>query len=85
MKKNADKYGIKVSDIMKLIPNLGDETNYELHYRNLQLYLSLGIKLTKIHWVLLFKQSEWMKKYTDFNTVKRTNAANSFQKITFLN
>ena len=67
---------------MKLIPNLGDETNYEVHYRNLQLYLPLGIKLTKIHWVLLFKQSEWMKKYTDFNTVKRTNASNSFEKKT---
>ena len=34
---------------MKLIPNLGDKTNYVLHYRNLQLYLSLGMKLAKIH------------------------------------
>ena len=46
--KIADKYGIKVSDVMKLIPNLGEKTNYVLHYRNFQLYLSLGIKLTKI-------------------------------------
>ena len=51
-KKNAVKYGIKVRDVMKLIPNLGNKTNYVLHYRNLQLYLSLGIKLTKIHDVL---------------------------------
>ena len=34
-KKNAGKYGIKVSDVMKLIPNLGDKTNYVLHYINL--------------------------------------------------
>ena len=51
-KKNAVKYGIKVRDVMKLIPDLGNKTNYVLHYRNLQLYLSLGIKLTKIHDVL---------------------------------
>ena len=34
-KKNADKCGIKVGDVMKLIPNLSDKTNYVLHYRNL--------------------------------------------------
>ena len=51
-KKIADKYGIKVGDVKKLIPNLGDKTNYVLHYKNIQLYLSLVIKLTKIHKVL---------------------------------
>ena len=79
-KKTAHKYGIKVGDVMKLIPNLNDKNNYVLHYRNLQLYFSLGMKLTKIYKVLKFEQSVWMKKYIDFNTEKRTNAANSFEK-----
>ena len=57
-KKIADEYEIKVGDVKKLIPNLGNKTNYVLHYRNLQLYLSLGIKLTKTHRVLKFKQSD---------------------------
>ena len=35
-KKIADKYELKVGDVMKLIPNLGDKTDYVLHYRNLQ-------------------------------------------------
>ena len=82
-KKIAGKYGIKVGDVMKLIPNLGNKTNYVLHYRNLQLYSSLGMKLTKIHRVLKFKQSDWMKKYIDFNTEKRTNGAKGFENDFF--
>ena len=62
-KNIADEYRIKVSHVKKLIPNLRDKTDYVLHYKNLELYLSLGIKLTKIHRVLKFKQSDWMKKF----------------------
>ena len=69
---------------MKLIPNLSDKTKNVLHYKNLQLYLSLETKLTKIPRMLKFKQSDWMKKiYIDFTTEKRTNAANSFEKVFF--
>ena len=82
-KKFADKYDIKVGDVKKLIPNLGNKTNYVVHYRNLQLHLSLGMKLTKIHRVLEFKQSDWMKKYIDFNTEKRMSGANGFEKDFF--
>ena len=45
----ANKYGIKVGGIKKLISNLGDKVEYVVHYKNLQYYLSLGMKLTKIH------------------------------------
>ena len=82
-KKTADKFEIKVSDVKKLISNLGNKTNYVVHYRILQLYLSLGMKLTKIHRVLKFKQSDRMKKYIDLNTKKRINAANDFEKDFF--
>ena len=37
-KKIADEHGIKVADVMKLIPNLGNKTNYVVQQRNLQLY-----------------------------------------------
>ena len=82
-KEIADKYEIKVGDIKKLIPNLSNKTEYVLHYRSLQLYLSLGMKLAEIHSVLEFKQSDWMKKYVDFNNEKRMNAANDFEKYFF--
>ena len=36
-KKIVNRYVIKVDDVKKLIPNLGDKTNYVLYYRNLLL------------------------------------------------
>ena len=41
------------------------------------------MKLNKIHKVLKFKQSDWMKNCIDFNTEKRTNAAKTFEKKLF--
>ena len=79
----ADEFDIKVGDVKKLIPNLGNRTKYVVHYRNLQLNLSLGMNLITIHRVLKFKQSDWMKKYIDFNTEKRNNATNDFEKDFF--
>ena len=43
----ASKYGIKVGGVKKLIPNLGDKIKYVVRYKNLQYYLSLGMKLVK--------------------------------------
>ena len=54
-----------------------------LHCRNLEFYLFLGMKLTKIHTVLKFKLSDCMKKYIDFSTEKRKNVANNFGKDFF--
>ena len=76
----ANKYEIKIGGVNKLVPNLSDKSKYVLHYRNLQLYLLLGIKLISVHRILKFKQSDWLKKYIEFNTDKRKNAANSFEK-----
>ena len=75
--------GIKTGQMGKLIPNLRDKEKYVLHYRNLQLYLSLGLKLKKIHRALQFSQSNFLAKYINFNTQKRAKAKNAFEKDFF--
>ena len=79
----ANKYGIKVGGVNKLVLNLRYKNKYIVHYGNLQLYLSLRMKLIKIHRVLKFKQSNWLKEYIEFNTEKRKNAISNFEKNFF--
>ena len=51
----ADKCKISIGQVSKLISTLKSKEKYVLHYRNLQLYLDLGLNLTKVHRVLEFR------------------------------
>jgi hypothetical protein len=71
------------STVKKLIPNLYNKTNYVLHFRNLQLYLSLGMKLKKVNKVLSFREEAFLNKYIQFNTTKRAQTTNDYEKDLF--
>ena len=63
-----------------MIPNLNDKHKYIIHYRNLKQCIKLGLELKKIHKILEFDQSPWMKKYIDLNTKLRKKANNDFDR-----
>ena len=67
----------------KLVPNLPNKTNYIIHYRNLKLYLELGLRLTIVYRVLLFDQSPWLKNYINFNIRQRVAAKNHSERDFF--
>ena len=79
----SEKYKISTGLVNKLIPTLCDKEKYVLHYQNLLLYQYLGLKVTKIHRATEFDQSPWLKQYIDFNTNKRKQAKNPFEKDFF--
>ena len=75
---------IEVNKINKLIPNLRNKKKYVIHYENLKQYLSLGLKLTRVHrGVHKFEESQWLEKYITLNTELRTAARNDFEKDFF--
>ena len=78
--KLIDELSITSFETEKLVPNLMNKSRYVLHHRNLQLYLSLEMKITKVHKVLQFNQSPWMQPYIQKNTQLRTAATNDFEK-----
>ena len=67
----------------KLVPNLMDKSKYVLHYRNLQLYLALGLEVKKVHRVLSFAQKPWLADYIELNTRMRQRATSDFEKDFF--
>ena len=52
----GNDYGIKIDNINKLVPNLGNKSKDVHRYRSLQLYLSLGMELAKVYRILGFKK-----------------------------
>ena len=67
--KIADLYNIPIGNVKKLAPNFFYKEKYVLHYENLQLYLRLELKLKKIHRVLEFNQSQWLKPFIELKKI----------------
>lgn len=67
--KEAKKYKAK-----KLVTDVTNKRKYVLHYRMLQMYLKMGLKLKKIHRIIKFEQRRYLKPYIDYCTAQRVKA-----------
>lgn len=71
------------SKYKKLIPNLFNKYYYVIHYIHLKTCLKHGLQLKKIHRVISFKQSPYLKEYIDLNTELRQKSNSTFEQDFF--
>ena len=64
----------------KLILDQNNKTEYMVHYRMLKFYVKMGVKVTKIHRVIKFKQDNICRDYIQDNTNKRATAKTEAEK-----
>ena len=74
---------MEINKVEKLLCNLYNKKNYVIHVRVLNQALKHGLILKRVHCVIEFDQSAWLKPYIDFNTQLRTQAKNDFKKDFF--
>ena len=72
---------MEINGVEKLVPSLGDKKSYVIHIQALAQALKPGLILDRIHRVIDFDQSAWMKPYIDFNTQLWTEAKMILKKI----
>lgn len=64
----------------KLCLSLKNKKNYFVHIRNLKQAMENGLLLVKIHKIMEFSQSYWLKEYIDKNTNLRKEATTESSK-----
>ena len=74
---------MKIGREVKLVTNLKDKKGYVVHIKALDQALKYGLKFKKVHRVIDFQQSRWMKAYIMLKTRLRKAAKNEFEKDFF--
>ncbi|XP_067945243.1 uncharacterized protein [Watersipora subatra] len=69
--------------VPKLVPNLRDKCNYVVHHKTLEYSIKKGLRVTKVHRALKFKESAWMEPYIRLNAELRKEAKTDFGKDFF--
>ena len=77
--KIANLYNIHIGNVKKLVSHFFDKEKHVIHQENLKFYLRLRLKLEKVHRVLEFNQSQWLKQ-CEFNKQKRIEAEENGDK-----
>ena len=68
---------MELRNVEKLNRNLDNKTNYVVHYENLKLCESLGLKITEIQRGIKFEESACLKESINLNTKLRVEAKQS--------
>lgn len=76
LKEKLEQKGSDTSS--KLFTTLHDKQDYILHYRLLQFYVKLGLRVVNVKRGILFRQAPVVRAYIDFNSKKRSEATNEF-------
>ena len=74
---------MKIEKFKKLVSNLHDKTEYDVHKRNLKQALNHRLILKKVHGVIQFNQNACLKSYLDMRTDLRKKAKTDFEKRFF--
>ena len=80
LKENSKSHFTKSN---KLILDLKNKSNYVCDYRLLKRLKKYGVEITRLNEVYEYKQDYILKNYIDFNTEKRKEAKNDFEKDFF--
>ena len=74
---------MKINKCRKLVCNLYNKNNYDVHIRSLKQALNHELVLMKVHRVVEFNEESWLKEYTGMNTELRKQAKSDFEKDLF--
>ena len=74
---------MEIDKVIKLVPNLFNKKQYVVHIRALSQALNHGLILKKVHRIIQFEQSAWLKPYIEMNTRLRKDTTNDFEKDFF--
>ena len=83
-KKVYKTFNITPEPENKLIATIQDKNKYVICISTLKQALNHGLKLQKVHRVIEFNQSAWLKPYIDKNTALRKVTKNEFEKMLVL-
>ena len=67
----------------KLILDQNNKYEYPIHYRMLKFVVKMGIKVTKVHRIIKFKQDNIIRDYIELNTKMRAEAKTEPEKDIF--
>ena len=73
--------GLKFHKMRRLIADLKDKKNIVIHYLLVCQLLRIGIEITEIHEVAIFKQSAWMKDFVMTRKTRRDQSQDQVMKL----